>query len=223
MNFIQQIFTGIQDEEYVHSRFVRFGPGEFRRAFLILKRQSKKVKVWASYDLANDLVDIASSVITRPVHVTGFILASGDFKGELPCEAVEYKKKARLYQAQLDATLTPEQLRQVVSRLKKGYLLLNIKGEEAVLSVGKKLPNPGKELKEDFCTATLPLEALKELAFDFPHPIAEAKIMHRLIIEDIQIPEEYKGDFEKARIMAKRKGRLVRVLDVDGRHEEKEA
>ena len=127
------------------------------------------------------------------------------------------------YTPAMPALVWDHATRQVVSRLKKGYLLLNIKGEEAVLSVGKKLPKPGKELKEDFCKATLPLEALKELAFDFPHTFAEAKIMHRLIIEDIQIPEEYKGDFEKARIMAKRKGRLVRVLDVDGRHEEKEA
>ena len=48
------------------------------------------------------------------------------------------------------------------------------------------------------------------------------KIKHILNITEIVIPEEFKNDPAKARIEAKRKGKIIRFLDIDEKEEQKE-
>ncbi len=91
----------------------------------------------------------------------------------------------------------------------------------------KNLPSPGK-VDNKFFTGTLGLEALaslkEELLWDSDKEgFKEADISHKYTIDELIIPEEYKNNFTEARLRAKRKGKVKRVLVVDGQREEKES
>lgn len=214
MNTIKQIFEKKIDDA-LHQRFIRFGKGEFER-FLITIKKGKNLKIKTSYDFANDLVGLIAENIDEDAAVKGSILANKDCQSELNFEIEDFKKKGKLFIATINTTLTKEQLRNLYEKFNSNFLLLNIDSIKFKLKCGKSLPKPGKKLKDDFCSATLPLTLLDEFAFDFSHDFNEAKIVHRIVIDEIIVPEEYKNDFEKARLMAKRKGTLTREIAFNG-------
>ncbi len=99
---------------------------------------------------------------------------------------------------------------------------MNVKSDEFKLSVKNKIPKPGGKVKENFCSATLPLEDLEEFAFDFDKNFTHAKIVNKFVITDLVVPKQYENDSVMARFMAKRKGKLVRVITVDEKEIKKE-
>lgn len=214
MNTIKQIFEKKIDDD-VHQKFVRFSKGEFIR-FLINIKKGKNLKIKTSYDFANDLVAVIAENIDENAGIKGSILASWDFESELDFEVIDFKKRGKLFSAILDTTLTKEQFKRLYEKFKAGFLLLDIESSKFKLKCGKNLPKPGKELKDNFCSATLPLSLLDEFAFDFSHDFNEASIIHIFKINEIIIPKTYGNDFEKARLMAKRKGILIREIKFNG-------
>ncbi|RLJ01998.1 MAG: hypothetical protein DRP08_04955 [Candidatus Aenigmatarchaeota archaeon] len=221
MNFIKQIFEGRADDS-LHYKFVRYGRGEFERLFFTIKK-GKNLKIKTSWDFAADLFGLIAENTKEPLQVSGKIIANRDISEELPCPA-EVSKRGKLYTAEINAELTPEELMEIYRKFQKNYILLNVKGSEFKLSVGKSLPKPGKAIKEDFCKATLPIELLDEFAFDFDKDFKEAKIVHIIKIDELIIPPELRNDPAKARLEAKRKGKIIRKITVDGKtvtHEKK--
>jgi len=58
--------------------------------------------------------------------------------------------------------------------------------------------------------------------FDYNKDFSKAKIKHTLIIEELVIPKEYMNNPALARVNAKRKGKIKRIIDLDGKTFEKE-
>jgi hypothetical protein len=84
------------------------------------------------------------------------------------------------------------------------------------------LPKPGGALKDNFCSASFDnLDIVKEFAFDVDD-FKTLSIKHIFKIEDIIVSKEFESDFEKARLNAKRKGKIIRILNVDGKEIKKE-
>jgi len=220
MNFIKQISQGKADDT-VHKKLARYGKGEYDRGLLLITKGKKDLKIKASWDWSNDLFGIISDHIKKSAEVKGKIIAPRDFKSELDIES-NFSKRGKLYTAEINTTLNPEQIRKVYEKFKIDFILLNIKSDEFKLHVKDKIPKPGGAIKEDFCSATLPLEALDEFAFDFDKNFSEAKIVNKFLINDLVVPKQYEKDFAMARLMAKRKGKLVRVITVDGKEVKKE-
>lgn len=220
MNFIKQIVKG-QVDEATHKKLARYGKGEYDRGLLLVKKGKKDIKVKASWDWSNDIFGIIAENIKKDAEVKGKIIAPRDLKSEIGIES-NFSKRGRLYTAEIDATLNADQIRSIYEKFKDDFILLSIKSDEFKLSVKDKIPKPGGKIKEDFCSATLPLSALDELAFDFDQNFSEAKIVNKLVITDLVVPKEYASDFAMARLMAKRKGKLVRVITVDGKEVKKE-
>lgn len=220
MNLVKQLFEGIKDKELAHQRLVRFGKGEYER-FLITIKKGKSLKIKASYDWSNDLTEMIAKNIDSNAEVTGKIICNYDFEKEIPCEVANFSKRGKLYTAELKTTVAPEALKKIYEKFKLNFLLLNVKSERYSLKCGKSLPKPGGKIKEDFCSATLPLELTEELAFGVGE-FKELKIKHILNITDIEVPEEFKNDPAKARLHGLRKGTIKRVADVDGKVTEKE-
>ncbi len=220
MNFIKKLFMGNADD-VLHHKLIRFSRGEYER-FLVCIKKGRLLKIKTSYDLVNDIVGIIAEHIGENADVTGKIMAGRDFRHELDFSA-GYKKSGKRFVADVEATLTPEQLKRVYERFKFSSILLSINSENFRLKYGKTIPGLGKELKPDFCSAVLPLDLLGEFAFDIKDDFTDAEIRHKVIIDDIVIPDEYKNDFEKARLMARRKGRIVRVVAYNGRMQESSA
>lgn len=220
MNFIKQIVQGHVDES-THKKLARYGKGDYERGFLLIKKGKKDIKIKASWDWANDLFGIIAENIKKNAEVKGKIIATRDFESELGIEA-SFSKRGKLYTAEIDVNLNPEQMQSIFEKFKGEFLLLNVKSDNFKLSVKSSIPKPGGKVKEDFCSAILPLGTLDEFAFDFDKNFSEAKIVNKFVITSLVVPQEYENDFAMARLMAKRKGKLIRLITVDGQNIQKE-
>lgn len=220
MSFIKQIFENRIDET-LHKKFTRFSIGEYERADVSIKKSSKTFQIKTSYDFTNDFIKLISENIKEPAEVSGKIIAIKDFEQDLDIAIQKYSKRGKLYTAEVKTILTPDHLKNLYNLFKDDFLLLSIKSKDYKLATTKSLPKPGGKIKDNFCKATLPLFLLKEFAFDVQN-FKELKIKHIYKIIEIEVPEQYKNDFEKARLHAKRKGTLIRILNIDGKEEKKE-
>jgi len=223
MNFVKQIFEGKANDS-IHHKFVRYGKGEYERLLFEVTKTKKNLKVKSSFDFANDFVKIISENIKENMEVKGKIIVNRDFEKELEemgIEVSDFKKRGKLYTAELNTTLTPEKLKEIYSKYNENFLLLNIKSKDFILKTKGALPKPGGKIADNFCSATLPLDFVDEFAWDVKD-FTKLKIKHILNITEIVIPEEFKNDPAKARIEAKRKGKIIRFLDIDEKEEQKE-
>jgi hypothetical protein len=194
MIFTERLFNGNVDEE-VHKQFVRFGPGKYEnRSLLKIVKPKDVLKVTCSYDLIKDLTRAIGGSFEK-ISVDGKLFYSG-------------KKKEELEKKEISGT----DLVKFCDECE--FVLLNLEFPSGSLKVGKTLPKPGSALKKNFGKAVLPL--------DFSDKIIDVEFKKRLelsctfVIEDVVIPKEYADDSEKARLFAKRKGKLVRNLIIDG-------
>jgi len=219
MNFLQLITEG-KTNDLAHKVFTRLGPGEYDR-FLIKIKQGKDLKIKTSFDCSNLLFSLIANNIDEEVQLLGKIIASRDFESELNIPVVKFSKRGKLYTAEFNTEATPTQLKELNEKFKTDFILLSVKGKNYKLKSGKTPPRPGGKIKDNFCSATLPKEFVKEFAFDFPTDFKEAIIIHKLLIDEIVVPEEYKDDFAQARLHGQRKGKVKRIIEYDGKQEEK--
>ncbi len=219
MNWLKALCEG-EKNEYIHKQFTRFGKGEYERFLLSIKKGKKNLQVKTSFDLANLLVWFISQNVDEDLAVSGKIIANYDFESEV--ESVKFSKRGKLYTAELNTTMSQKALQELFEKFKMYHLLLTIKGSDVKMKAKGSLPKPGGALKDNFCSATLPLDLLKDLAFDIEQEFTKAVIVHRLLIDDVVVPEAYKDDAAAARLHAIRKGKLIREIDLDGTKVEKE-
>mgnify|MGYP001620161398 CR=1 FL=1 len=92
-----------------------------------------------------------------------------------------------------------------------------------VKSPGKPGNKEDKDIKANFCTfITKDVNLAKEFAFDVNEDFKKLKTRHTFIITDLVVDEKDKSDPALARINAKRKGKIERLLDIDGKLSKKE-
>lgn len=206
--FIKKIFSGKTDEQ-VHRQFVRFSRGSFagRAALSLVKKD--KIKLGGSFEFANDFSIFAAE--NSDAKFSGVIMSRKqlDFPG---------KAKSGIFVYNVEGIDSAK-----VNEIKDSAyaLLLDAEGSGMKLVMKKKkLPKPGKsgELKIDdkFCIIECDLKywlKLKE-AFMLPE-CSKAKINHTYIIEDV-IADKNEKDFAKIRESAKKKGKIIRKMNVDG-------
>lgn len=223
MNFLKNIFIGKIDPN-CHSKFVRYGKGEYERLLFEIIKGKSNFKVKSSFDFANDFVGIIADNIKESASVSGKIIVPGDFQKEISqiCEPASYSKRGKLFTAEISTELSPEQIRKIYDKFSQNFLLLNIKSSKFSLKVGKSLPKPGGKVKPNFCSASLPLNLLDEFAWDVKQEFSKLIIKHVLNITDIVIPPGLSNDFAKARLEAKRKGKIARIIEIDGKETRKE-
>lgn len=224
MNILKQMLVGKTDGQ-AHYKFIRYGKGEYERFLFEITKGKNNFKVKSSYDFANDFVGLIAEHIRDTASVSGKIIMTRDFKQELDpfCEAANYSKRGKLFTAEISADFSPEQLRRLYDKFSSAFLLLNIKSSEFSLKSGKSLPKPGGQIKPDFCSATLPLNLLDEFVWDVKQDFQKLEIKHILQINEIVIPTELKAEPAKARLEAKRKGKIIRLIHLDGKEIKKES
>ncbi|MEK6864305.1 MAG: hypothetical protein AABX27_03365 [Nanoarchaeota archaeon] len=223
MNFLKNIFIGKTDAS-AHAKFVRYGKGEYERLLFEIIKGKNNIRIKSSFDFANDFAGLISENLKDTANVSGKIIAPYDFKADISaiCEPSAYSKRGKLYTAELSADLSPDMFRRLYEKFSPYFLLLNIKSNDFSLKVGKSLPKPGGAIKPNFCSATLPLSLIDEFAWDVKQEFSKLEIKHILNITDIVISPELRNDPAKARIEAKRKGKIVRILTIDGKEFRKE-
>lgn len=212
--FIKEIFNGNGDR--AHNQFVRFGKGKFENRAVLNLQKTSKIKLRGSFEWANDFVETASELADNKF--SGVILS----KEKLDLE--NEKTKSGVYHYEV-SDINSDKIKEIKNKIYT--TLLDGEGEGIILKIKKKLPKPGKgegKVDDKFCQLEADLkywDKIKE-AFMLPE-CKKCRISHTFEINEIIIPKDEK-DFEKIRVLAKRKGKIIRKFEVDKKQtkEEKE-
>src|SRR3989338_1207720 len=211
MNFIKKIFMG-KSEEDAHRQFVRFGKGEYGRRALLCLRKTKNVKIKSSFEFANDFVLFVAGL--DEVKFEGNIWSKQEISG------LSGKKKEGKYIYEVK-NMGSGQIKKIADQVY--CFLLNGDGNGIKLRIKAKLPKPGKtedKIDDKFCQLELDEKYYKAVKEDFFWDLPDcekANIEHKFIITEIVMPKTNEKDFAKIREMAKRKGKIIRIANVDGK------
>jgi len=228
--FIKRLWQN-KDDEKIHKQFIRFSRGEFKKRFVVnITKQPEKIKVGTSFELANDLIDFIFSIKDK-VKVSGLLLTKDSLeelkeKLEKEISFSNIKTKEKIQQIEISGELTAE--KEKILSEKSYFMLFDIQEQGIILNMKKKLPKPGKseerKVDDKFCTLELDSKFWPRVKEEFLFDCGEGKkfkINHEITIKDIILPksQELKKDFEKLRILAKRKGKIRRIKEIDGKKE----
>ncbi len=224
MNFIRKIYEKNVDEK-VHQKFIRYSTGEFEKEEFMIKKGSSFVQIKAGFEYLDVMFDMIAQCVNEDVSLNGIIITKTKIINELNEFGIAPKKvTGKKYT--IEETMTSNKFKEFVEKFNSCFLLLNLKSGKYIISVKKSIPKPGKIL-EKFVTAKFDLKDLdlikKEFLFDITvDNFKDISIKHTYIIDEIIIPDEFKNKPDEARLNAKRKGRITRNIDIDGKTEERE-
>lgn len=231
MNFIKNTLDGNHDE-ITHKQFRRFSKGIFeKRAMFDIKISKTNCSIKTTFEYLDGILLYAGEHFNGDVEISGTIIGSSDLLGKASKFGLEGERKSAMGVKKLElipAKIEFSKLKDMVDEFKEEFLLLSLKSDGFELISKESLPKPGKEKREDgkdkidFCKIkTNDTGLAKELLFDFNGNFNHAIGEHTFIIEDFELPKEHEKDPAKARLYAKRKGKLIRILNIDGKIEEK--
>jgi len=215
MFFIKKLFNG-QTDDTVHSQFVRFGKGIFENKAAYSATKSTQIKINGTFELANDFVRFAAAN-SKKMKISGIIMAREDLG------LGENKEKKGLFHYEVDREISSDELLKLGERAY--MMLLDCDADGINIKMKKKLPRPKAaignkppKIDDKFCVMLLPLglwgKAKDEFLFELPEG-KKFKLSHSYSITEIILPKGEK-DFEKMRLLAKKKGKIKRVALVDG-------
>jgi hypothetical protein len=222
MHFIKKIWLK-QFDAKVHSQFTRFSRGVFENRAVINTTKNKNIKVSGTFELANDFVLFAAS-LAKNFSVSGILFARDNPEALLNSIGLkpEIKKKKNIFEAGIDGKLAAEQ----ISRMGEVayFMLFSMQSEGIDLKMKKKMPRPSKSGKEKvddkFCILNLDAKFFpqlkEEFLFGLPPDFKKARISHMYTIKEVTLPQGEK-DFELMRLNAKKKGKILRKIEVDGK------
>ncbi len=225
--------------EYVHLIFNRYGRGTFPGPTLKLVFQRNRTTINSSFLYENFTGAFLAYFLPDgdKFKVTGNIVSHQDLTSQLSeiISSLSMKKSKNLYKATIQMELLAENIKDLYSLLgEKCYLLISIKplkGTIPRLQTKKSIPKLTEqiiELKPDFCKAYLQSneeildvfvkEALPDFQDKIDIPFKNLNLKNEFVITDIILPENWKSmPSKEVRLKAKRKGKIVRTLIVDGK------
>lgn len=226
MNFIKKVADKNFDSS-VHLQFVKFSRGEFRdRAGIKAKHSSGKYTINTSAEFANELVrEVAEKLKDKKIKVTGAIVSTSDLKGKIDFKEISQFQGVKRYI--IDKEMTGNEIIKLLNEYPKTFFALSFEIGDNKLKIKPKAPKSGKpgtkgegdEVKADFCKLITNDSALaKSFVFERPD-FKSAEIKHIFMINEIVIPPQFKNekDFAKVREVAKRKGKIIRIANIDGK------
>ena len=228
---IKKIFDEVFDEE-VHSDFLKFSRGEFKDKYLVdAKKQASKWAVKTGPEFANYFVKSGLSSCSGEVKVTGIISTTLDLVPEIKFEIDKVSNFQGVKKYIINTMVNPEDIISLIDKYPKVFFALSFSNDDLNIKIKAKPPKsakPGKgdeAVKADFCTIkTSKKEVIEELFFDVGVTWKEISINHTILIDGIVYPEnatELKPT--EVREKAKRKGKLIRKIKIDGKEKISEA
>ena len=233
MNFIRKIAEKKRDE-WVHIQFTRYGPGTYdNKALVKIKQGKSSLTIKTGFEFAGELAyGLAATIpVGKKVRVKGGIITTKNLDKETGLPIAGKKQFAGVKTFLLDSDMGCEEIQALYKTMLGTLVFLSFTTSAGSIVTKVKNPKSSKssadkedeELKIDFCTfKTKDIEIVKDFAFDFPSKFLEAVITHTFIIDKVDVPKEMTNDFAKARLMALRKGKLIRQITVDGKQIHKE-
>jgi hypothetical protein len=226
--FIKKIFENKVDDS-VHKQFQKFSKGEFKNRAMIKASNSKgKFSIYTSYEYANGFVKmLAEKLGNEKTHVSGAIITTTDLTGKLNFK--DKKQFMGIKQYIMDSEMTGNEILDIYNKFPLAFLGLSFKAKDNELKTKAKAPKSAKPSpkgeaapKIDFCKLiTRDKELLKNILFDISLDFKKVEITHTFLITDLVLPKDEK-DFAKIRELAKRKGKIIRKITIDGKEIVKE-
>lgn len=222
------LFNG-KNDDYVHSEFMKFGKGKFENRYLVEgKKQKERWGIKTSSEFANYLVERCLSNIDE-CNMSGAIITTHDLRNEIKFNIEKVKQFAGVRQHIINTKVKSAELLDLMKKYPRAFYALSFSTPKNELKIKAKPPRSGKastkgneEPKADFCSLkTSDHTIVQDLFFDF-HNFNQINIKHTVLIENVILPKGV-DDPIKIREMAKKKGKIIRYIKIDGKDEKKEA
>ena len=235
-SFMKKIFEGKSENDIlVHNQFQKFSRGQFNnKAMMTFGKSKDRYSVITSAEFANELVRaVAEKIGASKTHVTGGVITTADLTGQL--EFSDKKQFMGIKQYVLDKDMTGTEILALCDKFPLAFTALSFTAPDGTeLKIKPKAPKSAKPStkggdespKVDFCKLYTKDKAMTR-AFVFDKEIdldnvKKAEINNAFVIEDIILPKNEK-DFAKMRELAKRKGKVLRTIKIEGNVIKKEA
>jgi len=236
-HFITRIIQGDVDE-FTHLKFSRYGRGTFPGPAIQLNIRKNKLMLNTSFLYEDFAGAFLAHFLPGGKHfkVGGNIFAYQDLSSEISniVPTISMKKSKNLYKAILQTELSSEKIKELYSLLGgRCYILISVKPSQGMLpklQIKKNIPKLTDqiiELKTDFCKATLHSDEevlkvfIEEVLPDFQEkikfPFKSLNLKNQIVVTDIILPENWRSmPSREVRLKSKRKGKIIRVLAING-------
>jgi len=227
-NFIHKIFENNIDN-FVHLQFQKFSKGIFKdRACAEVNISKGKFSISTTYEYANGFVRMLAEKLKGKTPVKGVIVSTLDLSKD-----IEFKDKKQfmgIKQYVIEKEMDGKEILAICDKIPNAFMALSFRSDNTELKIKPKAPKSAKPslkgegtMKINFCKIiTSDKEIVRDILFDVS--IESAKkftVYHTFVINDIILPKGEK-DFEKIRILAKRKGKIIRKMIIDEKETIKE-
>ncbi|MFX1396962.1 MAG: hypothetical protein ACFFAS_07940 [Promethearchaeota archaeon] len=237
---IPQLEDPAKNYFFVHRHFYRYSKGEFVGPAIRITKTKAKITIKGTHEYEDLVQEITCKALNTDQFVISGNLETGkDLKEELSQLGLDWNLKKstgdkKIYKAIIDDSIDKHKLLQVIEMLRSNsYLLISFNaGTSGRVTTKKRIPQPSKKKVEEddiskrvsFCTAIIDNtekinSLIQELVFpDFKSEMPESwkniTLTNNYIIKSIEIPKNVKNSM-MMRILAIRKGKMIRSLDVD--------
>ncbi|MEM2707806.1 MAG: hypothetical protein QXQ30_01900 [Candidatus Pacearchaeota archaeon] len=225
------IKDAIDGKDSAHRYFIRFGKGIYNGRGLMSINLRKFIIKGSFENVPSILVWLSKN---RKIKVNGKILSKEEIDNSISkigLKILNKKKKEKLVEYIVEGECS--NLDEINE--KAYFFLIDVKNKDFEFKCKKNLPKPSTKetkLQADFFTLTLKDKILfedfkKEFLFDIEiNNSKKIEIEHDLIIDKIDISGlenlEKQGKFEELRNLAKREGKIIRKINIDGKEIVKE-
>ena len=227
----------------IHRHFYRYSKGVFIGPALRISKTKAKITLKGAHEYEDLILEAVTKTISNSqenFEIKGKMIASSDITNEISEIGLNWvlKKstgKTKNYKAEIVDQINKDLLLQAISVFRENsYLLLSFnRNATCKVTTKKNIPQPSKKKVEEddvskriqFCIGMLNntdanLEMLLDLAApdfksELPNNWKSLTILNNYTINQIEIPTNIK-DTRMLRIMAVRKGKMIRSIEIDG-------
>jgi len=233
----------------VHRHFYRYSRGDFIGPAMKISQTKAKFTLKGSHEYEDLILEIVTRGISNAnenFEIKGRLIAGADMSEVINDLGFNWylkqsKGQTKNYIAEIVDNINKEHLLEGIEKFRENsYLLLSFNiNPTCKVTTKKKIPQPSKKpVEEDvvnkriqFCTGYIGNTeknlkftigaALSDFISEIPESWKAITIFNNYKITDIEIPKNIKNS-KLLRIMAIRKGKLFRTIDVDGEIIEKQ-
>jgi len=232
----------------IHRHFARYSKGVFIGPAIKITKTNTKITLKGSFEY-EDLIQeiIVSTISDKEFEINGVLITGSDITEDISNLGLDWNLKKSTgktinYKAEINNDkIHKNNLIDIIEKLREtSYLLLSFNlNPTCKVSTKKRIPQPSKKKVEEddinkriqFCTGVMNNSekniklildlVLKDFKSDLPEKWKTITITNNYIITNIIIPKNIQNS-KLLRIMALRKGKMNRVVEVDGELIEKQ-
>ena len=224
----------------VHRHFYRYSKGEFIGPALTISKTKAKITLKGTHEYEDLIQEITCKTASEDsFEIKGVLISGKDISETISNLGLDWRIKkstgqTKNYKAEFIDTINKNTLIETIEKLRESsYLLLSFNnGPSCKVTTKKRIPQPSKKKAEDddlskriqFCSGVIDntdrnINLVLDLALsDFKSKIPEnwkkLSLTNNYKITEIEIPKNIKNSM-LMRIMAIRKGKMLRSLEVD--------